>query len=373
MKSSLRIAYYISAHGYGHGVRSSDILRALFKAYPDTAVTVVSMLPEDFLRNRLPDAGGRLTIRRGQFDVGMVQADSIRADVGATLSAVQELYDRRGELLKAEISFLKNMQADLVAADIPALPLQAAAAAGLPSVAIGNFSWDWIYSPFAEQDARWRPLIEWFQTGYRCADQLLKLPFSPAMEVFQRQTELPLLSAPGRPQREKLAELYGLDMRKPWVLLSFTTLDWTAAALEKVSALTEYEFLTVRPLVWSGYANIHAVDREQVVFSDILASSDIVVTKPGYGILSECVANQKPMLYADRTDFIEYPLLEKAVQRYLKNLHIPVERLYAGDLKEYLAALPSAPPPKEMLAGGGSEMAAGILYKMAAGEAVEEG
>jgi hypothetical protein len=47
------IAYYVSAHGCGHGVRSCDIIRCLNRLYPQSAVHIVSNLPPDFLCSHL--------------------------------------------------------------------------------------------------------------------------------------------------------------------------------------------------------------------------------------------------------------------------------------------------------------------------------
>jgi hypothetical protein len=107
------------------------------------------------------------------------------------------------------------------------------------------------------------------------------------------------------------------------------------------------------------------VDRRQFGFSDVLASVDLAVSKPGYGILSDCVANAKPLVYAEREDFIEYPLLERELKRYLKHVHIPAADLYAGRLEAALAAVNTAPEPPETLPGGGAEQAAAILMGMA--------
>lgn len=359
------IAYYVTAHGYGHGVRSCDVLGALLAAHPGTKITVTTDLPESFLRSRLPLADGRLVVRPGAFDVGMVQKDSIRVDVAATLDEALELVAERDQLIDYEAEMLRGEGADLVVADIPSIPLEAAAEAGVPAVAMGNFSWDWIYAPFAARDPRWRPVIRMFAEGYRKAKLLLKLPFSPAMAVFPQHVDVPLLAKPGRVRREELAQRTGADPAKRWVLLSFTTLDWTEAALREVEKLGDYEFFTVRPLDWPGRKNIRAVDRQAIGFSDVLASSDLVVTKPGYGILSDCVANAKPIVYAEREDFIEYPLLERELKRYLKNVHVPAADLYAGRLAAALAAIDSAPAPAETLAGGGAEKAVEILAGLA--------
>ena len=359
------IAYYVTAHGYGHGVRSCDILGALLAAHPALKVTVTTDLPESFLRSRLPFVDGRLAVRPGAFDVGMVQKDSIRVDVAATLDEALELLVEREKLIDYEAEMLRGEGADLVVVDIPSIPLEAAAEAGVPAVAVGNFSWDWIYEPFAARDPRWRPVVRMFADGYRQAKQLLKLPFSPAMSTFPKQVEIPLLAKPGRFRREELARQSGADPAKRWILLSFTSLDWDAAALRAVEKLGDFEFFTVMPLAWDGLANVHAVDRQAIGFADVLASCDAVVTKPGYGILSDCVANAKPIVYAEREDFIEYPLLERELKRYLKNVHIPAADLYAGRLGAALAAIETAPGPRETLPGGGAEMAAQILMDLA--------
>jgi len=359
------IAYYVTAHGYGHGVRSCDVLGALLAAHPAAQITVTTDLPENFLRSRLPFVDGRLRVRPGAFDVGMVQKDSIRVDVDATLDEALELLAEREQLIDYEAEMLRGEGADLGVADVPAIPLEAAAEAGVPAVAVGNFSWDWIYAPFVARDPRWRDVIRTFADGYRQAKLLLKLPFSPEMAEFPKQVEIPLLAKPGRPRREELAKRTGADPGKRWILLSFTSLDWDEAALREVENLGDFEFFTVMPLAWNGLANVHAVDRQAIGFSDVLASCDAVVTKPGYGILSDCVANAKPIVYAEREDFIEYPLLERELKRYLKNAHIPAADLYAGRLSRALADIETAPEPPETLPGGGAEKAAEILMGLA--------
>ena len=364
----MHIAYYVTAHGYGHGVRSCDVFAALLAARPDVRLTATTDLPESFLRSRLPEAGSRLVVRPGAFDVGMVQKDSIRVDVEATLAEALELLEERPRLVDYEAEFIRGEGADLVVADIPAIPLEAADEAGIPALAVGNFSWDWIYAPFVARDARWLEVVRAFEQGYRKAKRLLKLPFSPPMGIFARQTNVPLLAKPGRARRGELAALTGADAAKRWVLLSFTSLGWDAAALDEVERLEDFEFFTVLPLDWPGRRNVHAVDRRMVGFSDVLASVDAVVTKPGYGVLSDCVANAKPIVYAEREDFVEYPLLERELKRYLRNVHVPAADLYAGRLRAALEAVESAPAPGETLPGGGAEAAAALMLETAGRE-----
>jgi hypothetical protein len=351
----MTIAYYISAHGYGHGVRSCDIIRALLRLRPGLRLILVSDLPREFLANRV--APGAFEYRQASFDVGMVQLDSIRVDVPATLEKAVHLCEQRSKLIRGEVEFLCSRGVRLAVADIPAIPLEAAMKAGVPGVAVGNFSWDWIYSAHEAQDARWRAVVSAFAEGYAQSQLLLRLPLHADMHVFPKIEDVPLLSTPGRVRREQIAALTGAPPDGPWILLSFTTLDWDEAALQSVERITGYEFFTVRPLAWQR-RNIHAVDRDAIRFSDVLASCDAVISKPGYGILSECAVNRKPLIYVERSGFAEYPILEAALRRYLRHTHIASERLYRGDLQQALDEIGQAPEPKEILAAGGDMVAA---------------
>lgn len=350
--NSRTLVYYITAHGFGHGVRSCDILRAFHHAYPQVPLTLVTDLPEPFLRNRLPAV--RYQLRRAVFDVGMVQLDSVRVDVDETLRAAQDLVDARPALISREVAFLKEHNAGLVVCDIPAIPLEAAARLELPRLAIGNFSWDWIYADFVSRNPAWQSIIEVFEEGYRQADMLLRLPFADEMKIFPRQVDMPVLADPGSDRRDELAALTGAPLDRTWVLLSFSSLDWDADALQRVEQLAdEFAFFTVLPLGWSG-SNLFAIDRDDMRFQDVLASVDYVITKPGFGIVSECVVNRKPMIYVDREDFAEYAVLEKAIQRYIRSHHIPAPALYRGELASSLASIAAQPEPRDAPPRGGA-------------------
>jgi L-arabinokinase len=357
----MKIAYYITAHGYGHGVRSTDIIRAVCRLYPEIGIHVVSMLPEPFLRNRT--GSEKIIIHARNFDIGMVQLDSIRLDVAATLDRALDIYAARKRLLANETAFLKKTGINLVVSDIPSLPIEAAARTGIPRAAVGNFSWDWIYSDFLADDQRWLPVIEMFREQYARADLLLRLPFHDEMAAFSRKEDIPLVARPGNPCREKIAELTGCAPEKKWVLLSFTTLNLSDDALARIERMEDCEFLTVLPLEWPR-RNIHAVAREQASFSDTLASADVVISKPGFGILSDCVVNDKPLIYAERMNFREYPVLEASIRKYLKHVHISTEDLYRGDLESSLRKAETAAEPAESLPYGGDEIAARHIWEL---------
>lgn len=358
-----QIAWYISAHGYGHGVRSTDVIRALHVAEPEVSVLVVSDLDPSFLRNRLPASSVR--IRPGAFDVGMVQLDSIRVDVAASLERVEALHARRADLIASEADFLAAGGYDLAVADIPAIPIEAAKKAGITAVAVASFGWDWIYGEFADRDERWAAAAATVARGYAEADLLLRLPFGEAMPAFPRSEDLPVLASPGRPRRGEISQLTGADPSRRWVLICFTSLEWSEEALDRVERLADCSFITVAPLGWAR-RNFHTVERERIPFWDVVASVDAVISKPGYGILSDCVVNGKPLIYSEREDFREYGVIEPAIRRYVRHLKIPVTQLYSGDLRSAIDALDGLPPPPERIPAGGAALAAVRLLGLCA-------
>ena len=358
------IAYYITAHGYGHGARSCDVLRALHRLAPDQPVIVTTDLPRGFLDSRLSECTN-LTFRPGAFDVGLVQKDSVRADLFQTLEKLEELNAGWTDLISQERLFIQHENVGLVVADIPAIPLAAAQKSGLPNIAIGNFSWDWIYEDFAKTDFHWEYFVEKFRDVYAQTGLLLRLPFAPPMEQFPKRKNVPLLANPGQARREEIINMSYNDISadKSWILLSFTSLALNVRALENIRALSgDYEFFCVDPLEYPGSC-IHTIDRHQVCFADILASCDIVISKPGFGLVSECIVNNKPLIYADRGDFAEYPYLVEGIEKYLKNVHIPSDDLYAGKLRSCLEAIQKAPSPDGFIRRSGAETIAKELLK----------
>ena len=71
----------------------------------------------------------------------------------------------------------------------------------------------------------------------------------------------------------------------------------------------------------------------------------MVVTKPGYGIISECLANDTALLYTDRGHFIEYDVLVREMPRYVRCAYLPQAEILRGHWRGALDAVLAAPPP----------------------------
>ena len=93
------------------------------------------------------------------------------------------------------------------------------------------------------------------------------------------------------------------------------------------------------------------------------AAVDIVITKPGYGIISECIANDTALLYTSRGHFVEYDVLVREMPRWLRCGFISNEDLLAGNWQDALdrvLALPAAPEKADV---DGAARAARSLHR----------
>lgn len=353
---------YLTPHGNGHAVRVCDILMAVRRRRPEIPILVVSRHSTSFLRSRLP--ADAVTFRAAAFDSGMAQIDSVRCDMAASLAAAIELVAARPALIRRERAWLSRIGAGAVLSDIPAIPIEAAAAAGVPALASGNFSWNWIYEHLAGTDSRWNEVAAAFRSGYAACDLLLRLPFHEPMDAFRRIVDLPLVASPGRPRRAEIAAATGADPSGRWVLLAFSSLDWPVEA-QRRAATAGAELFTVLPMRWRA-RGFRAVDRRRFAFADVLASCDVVVTKPGFGILSEAIVNRVPIVYVNRPEWPEAALLIEGVRRYARGVEISAADLYAGRLESAIEAAVASPPPLETLPDGGADTAAEWLLSLAA-------
>jgi hypothetical protein len=73
---------------------------------------------------------------------------------------------------------------------------------------------------------------------------------------------------------------------------------------------------------------------------------DAVVTKPGYGILSECLAAETPFVSDSRDDFREFESIRRELADHPQAVFVDNEKIASFDLAEPLRrALSAAPRP----------------------------
>lgn len=321
-----RLAFYITSHGYGHAIRSFQVIQALLQLRPDLHITLVTAVPEFLVEQNL---GRRFPQRQRSLDVGMAQLDSLRFDLGATLEALQALRDRQEQVIAEEVEFLNACAVDAVCCDIPFLPFVAAERTGIDAIGLGNFTWDWIYREYLPTDDRWQSVILWVESAYRRCRLFLRLPMHGDCSVCPEIRPVPLIARTASHPPGEVRRRLGVAPATPLVLISFSDLDLDAAAQERLARLSRFLFIYRRPLRFR-FPNSRAVDDADLSYADLVGAADAVITKPGYGIVADCLAHGTPMIYTDRGHFREYGILVREMERHLETAYVPSADLYAG-------------------------------------------
>jgi L-arabinokinase len=325
------ILYYITGHGYGHAVRSSQVIGSLQKTSPDVKIYVRTTAPEWlFLK--------RAFLSRQAIDVGIAQKDSLEMDLDGTLRAFKLLHNSLPRLIEQETNFVREHQIRLILGDIPPLSFEIAMRASVDSVAISNFTWSEIYGAYIKNYPGFKPLIEEMEGFYRNATLALTLPYPCGMDVFPRQEPIPWVARRSALTKEEARKAFRLPKSATLVLLSFGGLGLERFPWGKLKAMRELFFVTTGENK-QPTSNLRVLPEAQRNYADLVRAVDVVVTKPGYGIVADIISHQVPTLYTDRGDFAEYRYLVQALQDCATTEFIPQHQLLSGNLVPYLTRL----------------------------------
>lgn len=339
------------------------MIHAVAARRPDWHIVIRSSVSASLLARtlRVP-----YTLLPGACDSGVVQRDSVTNDDNATAREAIAFYSTMDARVEAECQLLSSHDVRVVVGDIPPLAFEVAARLQVPSVAIGNFTWDWIYE--WHEDIRQAPgILDRIRHGYQRATIALRLPFSPSMDVFPRVEPLPLIARTPSASREATRATLGIDPARNVALLSFGGYGLQRLDIAGLDCLDEWTVLLTDRIVSSAPPSPSVVFLPEsllassVRYENLVAASDVVVTKPGYGILSECATAGTAVLYTSRGHFREYDLLVAEMPRVLRCRFLSQDALFAGQWKAALDALLRQPDPPERLAPTGAARAAEVI------------
>jgi L-arabinokinase len=340
----MQIVFYVSGHGFGHASRDVALLRALVARRPDVHVVVRSAIAAEWFAGATATLG--VALQHAQVDTGIVQIDSLRFDEEATAREAAHFYAAFDAHVDREAMAIRGLGADLVIGDIPPLAFAAAARADVPSVAISNFTWDWIYGVYPAFERLAPDVIPAIRRAYASTTHALRLPLHGGFEPMAAVTrDIPFIAR--RSARDPVAtrRALGLTSARPVVLSSFNAYGVTLP-LDRLARSSRFELIDpARPLP-DGF-----------IYEDLVAAADVVVSKTGYGIVSECVANETALLYTSRGRFAEYDVFVAEMPRVLRCRYLSQEDLLAGHWADAIDELLAQPAPPERPRVDGADVA----------------
>jgi hypothetical protein len=307
-------------------------------------------------------------------DVGMVQLDSLTIDQEATARRAADFYSDFDARVDREASWLLTEGVALVVGDIPPLAFAAAARAGVSSIASGNFTWDWIYEDYAVFDRLAPDVLPIIREAYATATVALRLPFHGGFApMAERVRDIPLVAHVSSRDPADTRRALGILDGRPAVLASFTGYGAPLAYGQAVRDRKLWVVTTTgdRALdaTTASAPNLIALDAAAsyahgIRYEDVIAAVDAVLSKPGYGVVSECAANETALLYTSRGKFREQDVFVAEMPRYLRVRSLAQEAALAGHWTDAVEALLAQPAPPERLPSNGSTVAADAILRL---------
>src|SRR6185295_12737117 len=98
-------------------------------------------------------------------------------------------------------------------------------------------------------------------------------------------------------------------------------------------------------------------------FKTLLASVDVIMTKPGYGTIVEAVALQQPIVYIRRYNFVDEPPLVDYLHHYGRGVELSIDDFTQGHWERALRKIIELPMPTAHPPTTGATDAAKILAK----------
>ncbi len=303
----MKILYYLTAHGYGHAVRTAAICNELSE---NVRLIFRTTLPETFFREEVKRP---FEIFPAQFDCGCIQRDSVTVEKKETLLAYLRLAEQNAARLAGEVQFCRRQGIDGIVSDITPFAFEVARKAGLPSAAVTNFTWYDIYEPYVREYPFFEPCLREIHSQYQMTDLLLELTPSTGMPYFRERRKVPPVAKPGRDIRDRLRRSLGLKDGQHIALIYVGEFGMDRIRWKDLERFRAWNFIGIYPLPGAS-SNYHLVYKKDYPYEDLVASADALIGKIGYGVVSQCRVNGTPLIYLPREDFAEFPVLGKAIQ-----------------------------------------------------------
>lgn len=348
----------LSSHGFGHLSQAAPVINQLRELIPDLRLTIRAAFPADQIQRRIfnPDV-----LQLVADDFGMVMRDALTVDLGASLLAYQTFHASLPERVEQLSKELIEQKVDLVVADIPYLSLAAAKKAGIPSVALCSLNWADVLehalllaaSNPLENTAAPRAIspelghagaeiVREIRGIYQQADYFLLPTPSMPMSTLTNTLVIGPVCTPGIKKREALAlntqvteDVWFVLVGMGGMPLDLNLDKWPTHMLGK-----PIHFIVPDNIAQtSKYPQVVAETQTGLSYSDLVASADLILTKPGYGMFAEAAAAGVPILYVERREWPEALALTDWLQSVAHCTEISIDVLHRGDFAEEMRKL----------------------------------
>ena len=271
-----RILYYVTDHGLGHLTRTISIIRE----FSSDIEFIIRHSNEQFIKKSLPNS----TIISGKTDQGSILLDDgVSIDWNKTKQIMKEWYAKFDQNIITEKKIIEKSKPDLIISDMTPIPLRPAKELNIPTLVISNFTWADFLETKIDID------LEFLNETYRLANLAIQLPLSMPMKTFDNKRNVNLVSRFSTDTRNEIREKLGLNNSDFMIFVN----------------LPNYYKILIPPQknlkIFSTGATTNIQNTKliqpYIEGQDLNLASDLVLSKCGYGMISECLTNGTPFRF----------------------------------------------------------------------------
>lgn len=328
------IAYYISSHGYGHAARQQAVIKELAKQ--DCAIHVRTATPEKFFKVAK-------SVHHQRYDIGMIQSDALHFDIPASLQWMDAFLLGQEAIITRELDFIRREKINLVVSDMPAIACEIASRAGIPSVVVTHFTWDWVYGHYMEAYPEYQHIVDTIRAQYAKATLSLQMqiPKPHTFDMFPTVEAVGLIYNQPTKSREAIRAEFDIPDDMPMVLLSMGGHDWGDSNIRTLKQFKDAIFLLM-PGAWEQVKDspqqFRPIPTGYDDYHNLIASADVLVGKSGGSTVAEVIGHRTPMIYTTQgsEQWRETDLLVDTLESYGSVQYVPMSDFMAGQWVDLL-------------------------------------
>lgn len=299
----MNIRFYVSDHGYGHAVRAARVIAALPAGATITVVSGATQL--DLLRQLVaPRSIYGEPLRVPELGVPLAGGVPIYGTPLAT--QIEDWLRALAHAIDPECASLVRAEPDLIFTDVTPLACLVGDRLGKPVVAISNFTWYDQYLGRVDGQC-----IEPLRAAYRAMRCLLSYPLAMPMAWLEPVPRIALatLGRAADPRRVRQIRDQSTGLR---VTVAFGGV-YVPPAIDLRALGGDTTIFMAGEVAVATAGTVKYLSRKGEL-QHFIAASDVVVTKAGWGIVSEALASRTPLLLVAR-DINEDIAIAEAVER----------------------------------------------------------
>jgi hypothetical protein len=353
----------LSAHGFGHAAQAIPVLNELGRRISGLRVILRTALPPSLFEARLQVPW---ELSAAAQDVGCVQRGPLVIDVQETWTAHRRFHADWEQKVEAEVQAIRLKAPALVLTSISHLAIEAGSRTRIPTIGLCNLSWDLVLEQYlVPGQSDQADTLQLIRQAYGQADLMIRPTPGLALPAFRKIEDVGPMVQPLSPGKPSLRAEIGADPSEKIVLVGFGGIALDSLPYDRLDQQTGYRFIVYGP-VPAHCTRIHRAESLPLPFSGVLASADILVTKPGYCTVVEAVALGLPVVYVRRYNFADEDSLVGYLHRYGRAQELSREDFEAGQWEESLdkvlrLGVPAEAPPVPNGAGEAADILARYL------------